>query len=63
MSQTLIVIHSLKDWAPYYPSENVITFSDYMNGSHVGVQPRTRIINLCRNFRLPVRGLLLLPAR
>jgi glutathione synthase/RimK-type ligase-like ATP-grasp enzyme len=50
MSQTLIVIHSLKDWAPYYPSENVITFSDYMNGSHVGVQPRTRIINLCRNF-------------
>ncbi len=50
MSQTLIVIHSLKDWAPFYPSENVITFSDYMNGVKVEPQPRTRIINLCRNF-------------
>jgi glutathione synthase/RimK-type ligase-like ATP-grasp enzyme len=50
MSQTLIVIHSLKDWTPYYPSDQVLSFSDYMNGSHLGAAPRTRIINLCRNF-------------
>jgi glutathione synthase/RimK-type ligase-like ATP-grasp enzyme len=50
MSQTLIVIHSLKDWAPYYPSEQVISFSDYMNGNHEQATPRTRVINLCRNF-------------
>ena len=50
MSQTLIVIHSLKDWTPYYPSEQVISFSDYMNGKHLRTAPRTRIINLCRNF-------------
>lgn len=50
MSQTLIVIHSLKDWGSDYPSENVITFSDYMNGSHPAAEPRTRIINLCRSF-------------
>ncbi|MGL4566691.1 MAG: RimK family protein, partial [Halioglobus sp.] len=50
MSQTLIVIHSLKDWTPYYPSEQVIAFSEYMNGKHLRTAPRTRIINLCRNF-------------
>lgn len=50
MSQTLIVIHSQKDWAPYYPSDQVITFPDYMNGSHLLAATRTRIINLCRNF-------------
>ena len=50
MSQTLIVIHSHKDWAPYYPSDQVITFSDYMDGSQLLAAPRTRIINLCRNF-------------
>jgi len=48
MSQTLIVIHSLKDWTPYYPSEQVIAFSEYMNGKHLRTAPRTRIINLCR---------------
>jgi len=50
MSQTLIVIHSLKDWAPYYPSEQVISFTDYMNSNTLHTAPRTRIINLCRNF-------------
>lgn len=50
MSQTLIVIHSLKDWEPYYPSEQVITFPDYMNGQHPPTMARTRIINLCSNF-------------
>jgi len=50
MSQTLIVIHSQKDWAPYYPSDQVITFPDYISGSHLLAAPRTRIINLCRNF-------------
>lgn len=50
MSQTLIVIHSHKDWAPYYPSDQVITFSDYMDGSQLLAASRTRIINLCRNF-------------
>jgi len=50
MSQTLIVIHRHKDWAPYYPSDQVITFPEYLNGSHLLAAPRTRIINLCRKF-------------
>ncbi len=50
MSQALIVIHSLKDWAPYYPAEQVIDFTEYMNSGDLHTAPRTRIINLCRNF-------------
>lgn len=50
MSQTFIVIHQPRDWEVYYPSKQVITFADYMNGQDSGVTPRTRIINLCRNF-------------
>jgi len=50
MSQTFIVIHKSKDWAAYHPSEQVISFADYMNKQEPGVASRTRIINLCRNF-------------
>ncbi len=50
MSQTLIVIDNRSDWAPYYPSEQVITFADYMNGNYPLGQSRTRVINLSRSF-------------
>ena len=50
MSQTLIVVHSSKDWAPYYPSEQVITFPEYMTGNREKSASRTRVINLCQNF-------------
>jgi len=50
MAQTLIVIHRRKDWEAYYPSEQVITFADYVNSGDVKPAPHTRIINLCRNF-------------
>ena len=50
MSQTLIVINNARDWASYYPSEQVITFPDYMHGQQERSASRTRIINPCRNF-------------
>jgi glutathione synthase/RimK-type ligase-like ATP-grasp enzyme len=50
VSQTLIVIHSARDWAPYYPSEQVIAFPDYVNGRYPQSAPRTRVINLCSSF-------------
>jgi glutathione synthase/RimK-type ligase-like ATP-grasp enzyme len=50
MSQTLIVTHCPGDWAPYYPSEQVLSFPEYMNGSHQQATSRTRVINLCRSF-------------
>lgn len=50
MSQTLIVIDNHSDWAPYYPSDQVISFADYMNGQYPQGQTRTRVINLSRSF-------------
>ena len=50
MSNTLIVVHSARDWAPYYPSEQVISFADYVTGTYPQTAARMRIINLCRSF-------------
>ncbi|SHF36629.1 Glutathione synthase/RimK-type ligase, ATP-grasp superfamily [Microbulbifer donghaiensis] len=48
MSQVLIVIDQLDDWAPYYPSERVITFADYLQLP--ARQQRVRVINLCADY-------------
>nr|WP_183462492.1 RimK family protein [Microbulbifer rhizosphaerae] len=54
MSQVLIVIDQPADWAPYYPSERVITFADYLQlpGRH----QRVRVINLCANYEYRSEG-------
>jgi glutathione synthase/RimK-type ligase-like ATP-grasp enzyme len=51
MSQTLIVVDDMKDWAPFYPSERVMSFHDYLDGSRFSTDTRTRIINLCKGYR------------
>lgn len=58
MSDTLILIDNKDDWGPFYPSENVLTFKEYLDSySASGVNAsaekssRLRIINLCRNNR------------
>lgn len=56
MSQTLIVVDDMQDWAPFYPSEQVISFKDYLNGGHFNNNARTRIINLCRSYRYLADG-------
>jgi len=48
MSQVLIVIDQPSDWAPYYPSERVITFADYLQLP--ARQQRVRVINLCADY-------------
>ncbi|MGB5397906.1 MAG: RimK family protein [Gammaproteobacteria bacterium] len=58
MSETLIIIDNKAAWEPYYPSDNVLTFEEYLESSHseatsttgsVGAKGvRLRIINLCR---------------
>lgn len=48
MSQVLIVIDKPEDWAPYYPSERVITFADYL--ALPARQQRVRVINLCGSY-------------
>lgn len=56
MSELLIVVDSLKDWGPYYPTENVITFEDYLARQEENKKARTRVINLCRNYRYLSKG-------
>ncbi|OZG73527.1 glutaminyl transferase [Hahella sp. CCB-MM4] len=55
MSRLYIVVESLKDWTPYYPSEDVVTFDDYlaMPASRNG---RVRVINLCRSYKYLSKG-------
>lgn len=48
MSQVLIVIDRADDWAPYYPSERVITFDDYLQLAPR--HQRVRVINLCGHY-------------
>jgi len=50
VSQTLIVIHSKRDWEPYYPSDRVISFANYVTGDYPQSATRFRVINLCRKF-------------
>ncbi len=50
MSQTLIVVEDLKNWAPYYPSSQVLSFAEYLNTEHVPARQRVRVINLCGEY-------------
>lgn len=54
MSQVLIVIDQLSDWGPYYPSERVITFADYLQLP--ARQQRVRVINLCADYDYRAEG-------
>ena len=51
MSQTIIVIDDLSDWAHFYPSKQVMTFSQYFKEQPRSSAQRTRVINLCDNSR------------
>lgn len=56
MSQTLIVVDDLEDWAPFYPSEQVLSFDTYLDSGHFSETRRTRIINLCNSYRYLADG-------
>jgi glutathione synthase/RimK-type ligase-like ATP-grasp enzyme len=50
MSETLIIIDNQRAWEPYYPSDNVVTFEEYLQNTPVSAAEngaRVRIINLC----------------
>lgn len=56
MSQTLIVVDDLKDWSPFYPSDQVMSFETYLDGRQINDSQRTRIINLCNSYRYLADG-------
>lgn len=49
MSNVFIVIESLEDWSAYYPSEEIITFNDYVDSSY-SYEKRGLVINLCDTY-------------
>lgn len=55
MSRLLIVVDRAKDWSPYYPSEDVLTFDQYLNFS-APANSRVRVINLCQSAKYLSRG-------
>jgi glutathione synthase/RimK-type ligase-like ATP-grasp enzyme len=56
MSQTLVVVDDLKDWAPFYPSDQVMSFATYLDSGHIKTARRTRVINLCNSYRYLADG-------
>jgi len=50
MACTLLVVDTLSDWSPYYPSEQVITFESYLATEQVESEQRVRVINLCSSY-------------
>lgn len=55
MSRLLIVVDRAKDWAPYYPSDDVLTFDQYLQFSSPNTG-RVRVINLCQSARYLSQG-------
>ncbi|MFT5575843.1 MAG: glutathione synthase/RimK-type ligase-like ATP-grasp enzyme [Bermanella sp.] len=51
MARFFVVVDELSDWSPYYPSQNVITFQDYLSQIATLKSERVRVINLCRNYK------------
>ncbi len=49
MSTLLIVVDTLEDWSPFFPSGDVVTFDQYLNLPEP--KGRVRVINLCRSSR------------
>ncbi len=47
MSQVFIVVDDKASWAPYYPSDRVISFKEYLTMQETS--QRVRVINLCRS--------------
>ena len=50
MSEFYVVVESLEDWSPYHPSQDVITFNDYLHRTHKPASNKIRVINLSRDY-------------
>ncbi|MCK9366492.1 MAG: RimK family protein [Metallibacterium scheffleri] len=50
MARLVIVVEKNTDWGSYYPSDNVVSATDYLR-EPVGGDERTHVINLCRSYK------------
>src|SRR5690606_36664067 len=56
MSGYFVVLDDLDDWAPYFPSREVISFDQYLAKTDIPDDQTVRILNFCRNKRALGRG-------
>ncbi|MCH8551577.1 MAG: RimK family protein [Natronospirillum sp.] len=56
MAELLIVVDRRQDWKSFYPTENVITFQEYLTEQRGALPKGTRILNLCRDYRYLSNG-------
>lgn len=50
MASTLLVVDDLADWGPYYPSDRVMSFENYLAAIEDDPGQRIRVINLCGSY-------------
>lgn len=48
MAKLIIIVENKKDWAPYFPSDDVVLAKDYL--SLPPSKERCKVINLCRQY-------------
>ncbi len=52
MSRLLIVVEKTSDWGSYYPSDNVVSATDYLKEPPPAEgEERVQVINLCRSYK------------
>ncbi|MDX1505624.1 MAG: RimK family protein [Spongiibacter sp.] len=51
MSRFYVVLDEQKDWSPYYPSQDVVSFDEYLETAGRDGGERVRVVNLCRSYR------------
>ncbi|MDF1821447.1 MAG: RimK family protein [Alcanivoracaceae bacterium] len=51
MTHVILVVEDRKDWSAYYPSQNLMTAREYLDGAPSPASGRVQVINLCRNYR------------
>lgn len=52
MSRLVIVVEKPSDWGSYYPSEDVVSATDYLQQTdHAASDERVQVINLCRSYK------------
>ncbi|MCX7562392.1 RimK family protein [Xanthomonadaceae bacterium XH05] len=52
MSRLVIVVEKPSDWGSYYPSDNVVSATDYLKDTApASTDERVQVINLCRSYK------------
>ncbi len=56
MSTYYVVVDKLSDWAPYFPSQEVISFEQYLSKDFSQIKHTIRVLNLCKNTKALGQG-------